>query len=202
MYASLNANERVIGTLSSFASEEDLEGLGDVAVGVIGAELSKAGLASEDQVDEVLQNSLWRMWSRCSGILPAVQTFRSYFLAVCRHEARRHMRRFIREEQTQRLAKEWLEVLEGTSPLPPEPLPDERPVFLKALSRLSRRNRLIITWMFVEGLSADEVKTRLEQTLGKELTDGAFRVAKHRARKALTELREALLREAETSEAA
>jgi DNA-directed RNA polymerase specialized sigma24 family protein len=201
-YDSLKANERMIGTFSSFASPSDLEGLGDLAAGVIGGELGKASLASEDHVEEVFQNSQWKMLDRCSGNKPPVRAFRPFFLTVCRHESRRYMRRFIREERTQRLGKEWQKVLNGTSPLPPEPLQDERPIVLKALAHLPRRHRLIITWMYIESLSADEVKTRLEHTDGKKHTNGAVRQAIHRARKALAALREILAREAEMSDSA
>jgi DNA-directed RNA polymerase specialized sigma24 family protein len=105
------------------------------------------------------------------------------------------MRQVMREERTQRLAKEWLAVLESAAPLPPEPLHDERRIVLEALDRLPRRHRLIITWMYIEGLRAEGIKERLESTFGKKLTDGAFRMAKHRARKALATLREISVRE-------
>jgi DNA-directed RNA polymerase specialized sigma24 family protein len=197
---SLRANARVLGTLSDFASESELEGLGEIAVGTIRIELGKAGLASDDQVEEVFQDSLLKMY--CAGDKPK-EDFRGYFIAVSRNEARRHMRQAIREERTQRLAKEWLDVLKASVPLPPEPpLPNERPVVLKALARLPRRHRLIITWMFIDELDPAEVRERLQVDSGKPLSDVAFRVAKHRALKAFAALRESLAREAGSSEPA
>jgi DNA-directed RNA polymerase specialized sigma24 family protein len=183
---SLKANERVLGTLSDFAPESELESLGDQVIGAIRIELGKAGLASEDQVEEVFQSSLLKMY--CAGDKPTAD-FRLYFLAVSRNEAKRYMGPVIRAE---RWAKEWLPVLKGRRSLPKEPLENERPVVVKALARLPRRHRLILTWMYVEGLSADEVKERLERTYGRRLTAGAVRTAAHRARKALAGLRETL----------
>ena len=185
-YASLKANERVLGTLSPFASASELENLGDLAVGAIGAELAKAGLASEDRVDDVLQCTLQKAWGRCSDGKDPIRSIRSYLLVVSRHEARRYMRPIIREERTQRLASDWVKVMAGEIPLPEEPLQDERPILLEALSRLSPRNRRIVRWLMIEELSDAEIKVRLG------LKDGAFRTAKHRARKAFDALRDTL----------
>jgi hypothetical protein len=68
------------------------------------------------------------------------------------------MRPIIREEWTQRLASDWVKVMAGEIPLPEEPLQDERPILLEALSRLSLRNRRIIRWLMIEELSDAEIR--------------------------------------------
>src|SRR5947209_1021863 len=123
------ANERVAQTLAEFAEERELAGLGDAAIGIIGAELRKAGL--QNQLEDVFQNVLMMAWECCCR--GTVRNIRPFFLAMSRYEARRTLRRAIIRERNDPKAQAWLTLLLGEVRLPEEPEPDERELILQAI---------------------------------------------------------------------
>src|SRR4051794_14721747 len=93
---SFRANERVRQALAKFAKQRELDSLGDAAIGIIRAELRKAGL--QNQLEDVFQSALLITWDGCfRGV---VQEVRPFFLTVSRYEARRVMRKTIRGERS------------------------------------------------------------------------------------------------------
>jgi RNA polymerase sigma-70 factor (ECF subfamily) len=174
-HAGLDANARVSGALSRFATEQELEGLGSQAVRRIRAKLQKASLGSTDHVEDVFQEMLLAVYTCCARG-EKIENFRSYVLAVSHNSAVHHMRPII---QMERSREELSKILIGEVVLPEEPMPDERSLVLDALSQLSSQSRRIIKMMLIGNLSDDEIRT-IE---GYE--PSAFRVAKHRAIKAL-----------------
>jgi DNA-directed RNA polymerase specialized sigma24 family protein len=168
---SFHANERVAQTLAEFATQRELEGLGDTAIGIIVSELRRAGL--QDQVEDVFQNALLITWQGCR--CGAVRKIRQYFLVVSRHEACKAMRNSIRRERNDPKVQDWLTFLSGEVCLPEKPVPDERELVLKALLGLSPERREIIRLMMVEGLDDAQINAAMN------LTPAAFRTAKCRA---------------------
>ncbi len=168
----LNANESV-GSLSPFAAVGELRNLGDEAVRVIRAELSKAESDSLDQVEEVFQSSLVKMYDSIARRgLSDVGSLQSFFLDVSRNEARKYARQALRKQPL-------LAALRSEVQLPQVPLEDERSLMLKALLVLPRRFQRIISLSLIENKNDEEVRSILK------ISPAAFSTTKSRALKAL-----------------
>lgn len=167
------ANERVVGTLSSFSSEGELRGLGREVIKVIRAELVKAGFDSLDQVEDVFQSTLLEVVKRGPE---RARGLRPFLLRLSRAEARKYVRQNTRRQENDERVLELLKALQGEVQLP-QPWEGERKLVLESLPRLPQRSRRIIELMLIEEKDDEEMRSLLG------LTGGALRTAKHRALK-------------------